>query len=491
MSSRGGTGQRYDVILTGRGLAPALSGALLSGRGRRVLIVEDRAASERGPEQEAFEREVGDSSTFLGLEPSGLLSSLLAELRLTESCVFELCDEVAQVLTPEFRLTISREEGELARDLRRELPEELAAPLERYLAAAKAAPIPMGRPRPEKEHRDAGDRKASRLLAEMPSAGSQTTLISSLITPLLTFCSHASPLNISTEQSIGLLALALKGVWRVNGGESAFIDRLYEKVRENGGTVMGKSSVESLVVEDDAIKGVLLSSYEGVVYADHVVLGARHGKIYGTLPDRMKDKNLLHDLSRVEPTHWRYSMLLSVDADGVPEGMASRVIHVADPSLPLDEENFLMIRSLPATQELKRGRKTARIIASALVPFKPSSLDYEYLRRLSGRMLRQLETVMPFIDFNILQLMPDFRADVRGIKECYPEGRLSLVPEHLHQYYVKGGKEQQTVGVLPVSTPHANLYFCGRTLWPAWGSYGEVLSAARVADAVTGIGWKK
>jgi phytoene dehydrogenase-like protein len=495
----------YDAVLVGQGLGPAVAAALLAKSGKRVFLVEDGARSEWSTDSIAAP--LDGAEVLMGLQEGFAFKKILDLLGVGDE-IFEMvesADELAQIVHPRFRVSIDRQPEKLRNELLKEFStneseqllgylmslQSVGNSLSRYIAdVLGAAQVSRGK---DSEQRKEYGRILKKFSAVMRQSagynyssqqGSTALSIDELLVPIVAFNSYASPHNLNVEQCVRACSLAFGGLWRAKNGICDLILRLEKIIQDHGGVVKKQASVESFVVDKGQIKGVLLNSYEGVVYAPYVVLGARHMEIYTTIGSDHQDRNLKYDLSRVEASHWRYSMRLYVNKDGLPESFGSNVVFITDPTLPLEEENYIMVRTLNHETEPDR----VSLLVTVLVPYTSARLDYKHLRRLSGRVLRRLESFVPFIDFNIISMTPDFRKNEDAIREHYPEDQMYRIPERLHQYYVRGAKEAQAFEAVGVATSHANLYFCGRIIWPALGTYGEVLSAWKVYEALTAGG---
>ncbi len=497
--------ERYDVIATGRGLSTALASALLAQSGKKVLLVEDKDRHDLFADMSIDP--LDGSEVILGLKSGYILKQALERLGLSESIeeILEPTAEVAQIVSSRYRVTLSQDWDALCADLKREFSADESGLIMRYLRHLiekqdDGAPVVNDIHTVGHSSARAVSKWRSyygKLSEEYAKKVTDTNImkyslsartIEEILSPVVAFNSYVTPSNLNVEQCVRHCSIAFDGMWRIKGGMLTLLDKFYTIIENYGGSIKRNATVRSLVTEDHKITGVLLSSHEGVVFADNILLGARHRQVYAETTGKLKDANLTYDLSRVEPSHWRYSIKISVNKDSLPAGLSNNSILVSDPTLPLEEENYIMVRTFhPKAHIDSADEVVSQLLVTVLVPLTSTRLDYTYLRRLSGRVLRRLEGFLPFIDFNVIDMMPDFRKSEEQIREYYPEDQQQNIPERLHQYYVRGGKEAQALDALTVSTPHSNLYFCGRLIWPSLGTYGEALSGWKAFEAILSV----
>lgn len=493
----------YDVICAGSGLSSYLCAALLAKAGKRVLVIddEDHALARVSSDDCVFDP---DFALFGGLEGSAALGKSLKELGLLdgESSSFKPFNEITQVLTSEHRIVFWKNSGETCKEIRRELKGSSDSVCEffskLYDAGETVGSFVENAVNPGQTV--AGDVSAwkkfwgkyySSINRQHPVAlrevlaGDNAETCEHLSAALLGALSYAAPVNLGFEQGIRGLSLPFRGLYYYAGGLDALKEKLAAIVVSSGGGIKKDARVESLIAENKKLAGVLLSSFEGIIRADIVILSSRLRKLYGTLPTTMQDPSLLRMLGRIEPSSWRFTVSVTVNKKVLPIGATSNMIYVGSYQLPLQEENYLRIQILPDETRAGAARAaTATLLLTALVPYRASSMDYSYLRRLGGRMLQTLAELFPFLEENIVKIFPDIRVGEDALKAFYPFDNPEWVPENLLQYYLRGHRQAQDFWGPSWTTPHSNLYFAGRAIWPALGIYGEALTARKIFDDV-------
>ncbi len=489
----------YDVICAGGGLSSYLCAALLAKRGKRVLVIddEDQALSRRYDSGFVFDP---DFATFTGLQDSAALGLSLKDLGI--DAPFQLADAIIQVMTPEYRIVFSKDQVAVQTEVRRELANAGAGVGDFFGLLGRAGQeVPsfvegalapgQGRTADTSAWKKFWGRYYPLIQSEKPVALSRglpdgvAEVCENLGAAILGAMTYAAPLNLGCEQSMRGLALCLQDHGYFSGGLEALESRMAEIVIAAGGGVKKDTRVESLIAEEGKIVGVLLSSFEGIIRSDVVVIASRLKRLYATLPVGMRDSTLVRNLSRVVPSSWRFTLSVTVDRNVIPIGATSSMTYIGSYQFPLEEDNYLKIQIIPdGVYPNADTANTATLLVTALIPYRASSMDYSYLRRLGGKMLRVLSELMPFLEYNIVSLYPDFRSSEVALREAYPFRGPDWVPENLMQYYVRGHRSVQDFWGPSWTTAHPNLYFAGRSIWPSLGLYGEALTARKIFDDV-------
>jgi hypothetical protein len=152
-----------------------------------------------------------------------------------------------------------------------------------------------------------------------------------------------------------------------------------------------------------------------------------------------------------------------VEADAVPVGAATRMIWSEAGAPPLEIE---------VVDPQDRGISQSRhriIFLRTLVPFSPESLSPIYQRRIAGRMFGQLTEVMPFLEFHVVRIYPDFRDDSDDdFRGAHPFSTLVEVPVNLRTGLRSGLGTRTGIEGLFVVSPEA---------FPELGSLGPAYAA--------------
>jgi len=489
---------QYDVICAGGGLSANLSAALLAKSGKRVLLIED----EDYARPRVFDKGIyfdPDFTPFCSFEARSILGRCFKELGIDVSAELKPLKAITQVLSSRYRIAFSQESKETLQEIQREVevaPQTVAGffgllykvgekspvVLEKVLTLGQANRKDIAHWRKfwgsyyKSIHGHQPVKLQTVLRAQRFGDGARECEI--LGSALLGGLSFAAPNNLGFEQVVRSLPLYLAGQGLYSGGIASLKTRLADYVKSHGGAVR-TTTVEALSVEKKKITGVVLSSFEGVCKGDLVILCGKLRRLYRQLPNSFQEQSVVRSLDRIQPSHWRFTIAVSIEKDVLPIGITPHMTYLGSPNYPLEEENFLRIQTIS-----DENAEQATILVTALVPYRASSLDYGYLRRLAGKMMQALSSLIPFLDKHVVSIYPDFRANDLAIRELYPFKGPDWVSENLLQYYVRGHRGVQEFWGPTLTTPHRNLYFGGRSIWPALGLYGEVLSARKIYEDI-------
>lgn len=482
---------RYDVICAGSGLSSYLSGALLAKSGLKVLLIDSESQPLIDPH----------SQVLFGLQNVEMFRKNLEDLGLGDEwkkC--KLFQSVSQVLLPEKRVFIGLDPSVTKKEFEREISSHSSEAwrfFERFYEASKRLPhlienvlrFNQGDASEQRQWKDfwgplfpALRADVKKRFRDLPIPSQTKTILKEferIAMPMLGSLSFCSPQNFSPEHYIRSLPIFLKGGLYPEGGVRTLQQKLLQVVRDSGGDIKQHTSIEALIATDRNVNGVLMSSHEGMIYSDVVVLSEDHYRLYKTLPKPMQDPVVVRSLSKIVPTHWRYSLSLKVKKQYVPVGASESMSFVASEQHPLEEENFLTVQIL-SSNDLE-----TEILVTALVPSSKKAFDYLYLQKLSGRMLQVFKQIFPFFEEALLSITPDPKKGPEEIKRVYfSEQGSSALPQSLFHYGIWGADGLQDFSSVAWNTPHPNLYFVGRPIYPVLGAFSEVFTSNKVAEDI-------
>lgn len=486
----------FDVVIVGTQLGPLVAGALLAKRGFRVLLIgqDDLPASydagiglplARGP------------FTFLPAH-SPVARKVLAELALHPLVRRRThqVDPAFQVVLPGHRFDVPLDEGLLSREVEREFPavkrlvddflaglaerdealdrvlaRDLTWPpqtfLERRELAAAAGALPYGR------HGDALDPLAEfpeshpfRLAVELPARFSD---------------------GMDPDHGTGIRRSRHFAAWRrggavLAGGYQELRELLLGSLDSHSAVVQPRDRIDRILLRRGTAVGVRLAASGEVIGATSVIVGSTLGQLLSLVPERGPFEELFERIGEPVVRYFRYTLNLVVAAEGLPPAIARDVFFVRRLGRPLSDVNALHLQVDPVIE----GRR--RVVVEALVPRRGVEEVAEYAVTLRERLLRSLETLLPFLRPHLLLVdsphdgrdILDLRAGVsRAPAEPWTRGPQTMEP-------VYGFPVATALGVcaLPVRTPIRRLYLCNRQVVPGLGLEGEFLAAHSAARVV-------
>lgn len=469
--------ESYDVIVVGDELPGLVAATLCARRGMRVLL------GQIAPRSAAYALggiKLPVEPLLLGGVAGPAIRRVFDELHFQHLIKRKLRSSAPafQVVGPDLRLDIDGDDAALGRELTRELGEGHPALRQLTRASALAAgvdriveaglPLPSGGFWERRElSRVAGDLGSDaqawgaghgddvgRAIAELPGA-------------FLTSCAiDRSPL--AAARSLDLLR---QGAPRLVGDLEALREIFLDKLRSHSGEVK-TVEVTGLTTSWGKVTGVVLGGEE--VGAGHLIAALPTDQL-APLLDGKAARRIAELGEQAELCGYRYTLNLVVDALGVPEGMGSTVLCVAEPGAPMHGGNAFALHASPPDDHARTV-----VTVQALCAPPPHGVPLEdALAELRAAVRRNLDLVMPFADGHVqLAHSPNQEAPAEGV-----DVDLAVVaPARPLWRAVSGG----TLGLsaLDYATGIKNFTLASSQVLPGLGIEGEFLtgwSAARIA----------
>jgi len=261
--------------------------------------------------------------------------------------------------------------------------------------------------------------------------------------------------------------LSLLGVIRTagsfKGGISAYRRFLIDLAHQNGAAVHNRRDCQRLFVEDGQIIGIQVAGRSSMIGVSGAVLGCSLDHASPLVWNSGKKRGSMKKPPL--PYGWKFTLSMTVHKEGIPSGVASKVIwkEKGAPAIEIEVAD-------PRDYD-RDGNEHRYIFVRTWLPFEDQSLDPNYQQILSARMFRQLKTIFPFIEYHVVRLFPDFRTGLRNNKdefsEAYPYVSVSLIPENLRCIKGEGAGFESGVG---------GLYVASGESYPDLGSLGGVVA---------------
>jgi hypothetical protein len=261
------------------------------------------------------------------------------------------------------------------------------------------------------------------------------------------------------------------------GGTSAFRDLLLRIAKRLGAHVPPKMYCRRLFIERGQFMGIQASEQNEMIRCKTGMVGASVHQIHEKLT--VSGKNWLRRLKNSpSPSGWKFTLSVAVEKKALPNGISKRCFYQEKNSPILEIE----IADPKDYGESKSDHQL--IFLRTHMPFNSESLSYEYQRLMGGRMLRKLFEIMPFMEFHVKKIYPDFRgftgytdplspiysADgaVNELSEVYGFATPELIPDYLRCFDQKGIGSRSGL---------ENLYVANDESYPELGSLGGVVAA--------------
>jgi phytoene dehydrogenase-like protein len=297
------------------------------------------------------------------------------------------------------------------------------------------------------------------------------------------FAGALDPDRMTALARTRLHAAGLRACTLAEGGADGLRRLLEERIQQHGGDVRTRERVERIGLKRGRVETITLAGSDEELGCGFVVTSldaAAAQRLTGASASRGYAARMLG----ARPRYYRYALNVALPAEALPVGMGPRVFAVADLKRPLAEENLLAVEYGPADAQ---GRVV--LTACALLP-RPAVEEGEvYMHRVRGRVLRALESVVPFLDRHALVIdspHDGLPLEDRARGESAPiEARWSGAAEPMDSLDERPSDAFFGVGGLPMTGDIAAMLHVGRQVVPGIGEEGEFLAALTAAARIT------
>ncbi len=484
----------FEVVVCGPDLAGQIAAALLSRRGKRVLLCgHDRppATFQAGPYTLA--REPG----LLPPPDTETVARVMRELghsQLIRRRAPALHPGL-QVIFPKHRLNLGHDPEAVATELRREFSSEgplvgevmarlrnNSAILDPLLGSDITLP-----PEGFWERRDVG-----RIVSQLPTLDADWFApvpaghaMRAGVAALGTLASGFAPGDVTGMSQARALDSARRGVFRLGGLtelQSLFVD----KVESYSGEVRERLVPYELVWKRGKLAGLRPRPRGEIIGFDKLIWAGSAVSLLALCGDAAP-RRLQEIAAAIRPACTRFTLCLLLRPEAIPEGMGARVLSVRDPSKPLLEENALMIT---VGAPMHRYPDRVPLWVESLVPASAAE-SLGYLAVIRARMRDELSRLVPFYERHLWVLASPHDGLPPEIGPAAPDKPEKLAPvPPTPMTPALSCDLPRTLGIAgaPHSTGIANLYLSSGENLPGLGREGDFVSAWGVARLIAPSG---
>lgn len=186
------------------------------------------------------------------------------------------------------------------------------------------------------------------------------------------------------------------------GGMSSYREFLVNLARRMGVHVPIDVECKRIFFEKGRFSGVQVGNRGSMISGGAGILGCSLEKAYqkATYAGRSW---LVRKKRGLRPQGWKFTLAFTVHKEAIPNGMLSRVIWQENKS------PFLEIEVVDP-KDYSMSEDDSRVIyARTLMPYTAESLKPEFQRLIAARIMRQLTEILPFLEFHVMRIYPDFR----------------------------------------------------------------------------------
>jgi hypothetical protein len=490
----------YDWLVLGDHPGALLSGALVAKLGLSVLILPCFAGAKIATSKSG--QVLDPESNFLIGLSEGLLADCLKHVGVGQKgsegkeSQFQQFNPVLQALTPEKRVACLASAAAFKRELEREfgttgakalgmagaierarpavseywksIPERLTLSTDKKPKRGPAAAYGLGDVRRKLERTSSGAERQwfsrSQKISGLARSSKQKSffevgeaLWSGLSQSLSRSRDDHDP---KLFELVHLLAAAHEG-GSFRGGLTAYRAMLIKEAERLGAHVASDAECKQLYVERGRLSGVQVSQRGSLIGLSGGVLGCSLSQIANKVS--YTARTWPRSLKRTPRSFsWAFTLALSVHSEAIPPGLSARSIWQEQGAAPLEIEI-----ADPADYDIDEPEHRL-IFARTWLPLTAQSLSVAYQRMTAARMLRQLTELLPFLEFHIARIFPDFRTENNDFSEVYGFATVDLIPENLRVERGKGSGSGSGLEGLFVATGES---------YPELGTLGSTIAA--------------
>ncbi|HEX7597631.1 MAG TPA: hypothetical protein VF518_05415, partial [Polyangia bacterium] len=389
----------FEVVVCGPDLTGLIAAALLSRRGKRVLLCgHDRQPATFAAGPFSLAREPGLLPPPDG-EPVARVMRELGHNQVVRRRAPALQPGL-QLVFPQHRIDVSNDPEALSAELRREFPGEAAlvaetltqlrnnsAVLDPLLGSDITLP-----PDGFWERRDVG-----RIQSQLPpldedwlAALPEVHPIRAGVAGLAALSSGFSPGDVTAMSQARAFDSVRRGVFRLGSG--ADLRALFaEKLESFSGEVRERLVPHELVWKRGNVAGLRQRQHGETIGLGHLIWAGSAASLCALCGD-LAPRRLREIAAAVRPACFRYTLCLLVRPEALPQGMGNRVLSIRDPAKPIMEENALQITVGPPAP---RQPNRIPLWVECLVPASAAE-SLGYLAVIRARVREEISRLLPF-----------------------------------------------------------------------------------------------
>lgn len=487
--------RNYDALVVHPSPGALIAAAMLARDGMSVVVLEDEG-NDLGAGSFRFQRH---SPPVTGFGEGMLLSRTLRALKFHphELQALRRTNPGLQVITNRHRLDIPNSDQGLVDELAREYPSDFSE-LKRVIEVCQASAGSFAEAL-DAAVEDAGQTGLFHTLGlsrpswnpplpprDVPTWGEfidgtdlsseARALMNALVRP---FCALDVVEDLPLPVAGIHLRAALDGVYSDPSEEHPFYRMLLRRVRAMRVDVV-PDRLEAFTGGRRKIQGAIFEGSDEEMPLDLVISGGDPEDLLDWLPKGHKAYDRV--LSRLAPSHFRYSIFLGVASEVVPADLCEQAI-LLDHDDPEGEAGTVLMTTSPAGSPMAPDGFRS-ITASTLLPYEEDGSTPKNLDKIAGKMVDKVKWLMPYLERN-LELLQIPTSD-----QATDDNPMTVDPTPVAYTPAIAPSEDPVAAGLGVFLPHRNVFCAGPAAFPTLGLGGEVL-AGRLVERLGMAGVKK
>lgn len=277
------------------------------------------------------------------------------------------------------------------------------------------------------------------------------------------------PIENAPEWTLGRLStlIGLSSEGRsIRGGIGRLSQLLKREAEAHGAMVLPfMEEFPRFFVEEGRLVGFQIKGLGRMTSVGHAVLGGSLEHFRSMVIHTAEGMQALKKAPA--PTHWRFTLALSVHREALPPGVTHRMLwkERGAPALEIETARGVEYGGTDEDERL--------VFLRTWLPYTQESLSSSHQRKLAARMFEQYKRIIPFSEYHVSRIYPDFRVedDQSGedeFSQVYGFVAPNLIPDNLKCY---GG-----IGV-GMSSGLSHLFVASHESYPRFGSFGPFVAA--------------
>ena len=469
--------QSYDVAVIDPSPGALIAASLLAKAGLSVLVLDPQV---RPPSVGPY-RFVRHRPPLVGFGDGPLLNRCLKALKFHphEFQAVRKDTPGLQIISKRHRIDIHADPDKMRAELQREFPRDAASLWEVLSHSLRSAlPFAEALDRAVEEAGQAGLLQSLGLqrprwnpplpAEDVPTwgefiddanlSGEARMFLTGLLRP---FCALDVVEDLPLPVAGMHLAAVLDGVYMDPGEEHALLTLLLRRVRAMRVDVVA-SKLTGLDGGRRQIDALRLDDRANSIPVGFVITGGDPEDLLDMLPGTQRPYQRV--LSRLAPSHFRYSIFMAVQSEVVPTDLAEQSVLVNEDDPEGAGGVVLMTVSPDGSALAPAGYRS--ITLSTLLPYAEDGGLPDYLDEASAAMVEQVKWIMPYLERHLeVLLVPTLDEDDDAIipLDSSPAAYTPAIPP----------ADDPVAAGLGVALPHRNLFCAGPAAYPALGLGGQ------------------
>jgi hypothetical protein len=198
--------------------------------------------------------------------------------------------------------------------------------------------------------------------------------------------------------------------------------QFFSQIEKLGGHVLNRDrlgdQLQRIFVEKKAFVGVQIEGSSSMITADRVLIACNWNLVQTLMSESAETLS--------QPAGWIFELKLKISEEAIPDGLTSQMLWVQNGAPPIEIDH------------MGKGEFSLRTV----LPYKEFTFDRVEQRKISQRLVKVMEKIVPDLEYNLNRVYPDIRDPERveqvDLVELYPFHALAQIPSSMLVYSMPG-----------------------------------------------------